>query len=116
MHSTEAVPTLVQLLQAENKPARLLLVELLAQIPDRVAGAAWPSEPSSTWARRSVRRRPGIEPPAAARSTATALLDGFRYPWAPVADHAAEALVALQDVASCATPPPAREPIRRRRS
>jgi hypothetical protein len=25
------------------------------------------------------------------------LLEGFRYPWAPAADHAAEALVALQD-------------------
>ena len=25
------------------------------------------------------------------------LLAGFRYPWAPVADHAAEAVVALED-------------------
>ena len=27
----------------------------------------------------------------------TVLVEGFRYPWVPVADHAAEALVALHD-------------------
>ena len=36
----DALPTLVQMLQAENRPVRLLLVELLSAIKGRAASAA----------------------------------------------------------------------------
>jgi hypothetical protein len=93
----EAVPTLVQMLQVENKPARLLLVELLAGIPGPAAGTALaqralfdlvPEVRAAAVQALDDRPRPEY------RAT---LLDGFRYPWDPVADHAAEALVALRD-------------------
>jgi hypothetical protein len=92
-----AVPTLVQLLQGESRPVRLLLVELLARIPDRSAdeALAWRalfdlSVDVREAAIRALVGRPRDESRAV-------LLDGFRYPWPPVADHAAEALAALQD-------------------
>jgi hypothetical protein len=91
------VLTLVQMLQVEEKPVRLRLVKLLAQIKGEQAGAAL--------ARRALFdlapevRAAAIEalkgrPPEEFRA---ALLGGFRHPWAPAAEHAAEALVALDD-------------------
>jgi hypothetical protein len=96
----EAVPTLTQLLQAEDKPLRLLLVELLSRIKGRAATQALVqralfdlSEEVREAAVAVLAERPGDE-------FRTELLAGFRYPWAPVADHAAEALVALRDRAA----------------
>ncbi len=93
----ESVPTLTQLLMAEDRPLRTLLVELLA----RIAG----KEATQALARRAVfdlspevreasvealRNRPD-------RDLATPIfLQGLRYPWPPAADHAAEALVNLK--------------------
>jgi HEAT repeat protein len=93
----EAVPTLMQLLMHEGEAVRALLVELLADIDGRPATVAL--------ARRAVFdlsadvRRQAVEAlhrrsPADARPT---FLDALRYPWAPPADHAAEALVKLAD-------------------
>jgi hypothetical protein len=94
---TEALPTLVQMLQVEEKPVRLLLVELLSHMKGR--------RPTTVLAQRALfdldedvreaavtalRDRPAEE-------YRPILLSGFRYPWEPVADHAAEALVALGD-------------------
>jgi hypothetical protein len=93
----EAVPTLTQLLQAEDKPLRLLLVEFLARIKGPAASRALAqralfdlSDGVREAAVTALRDRPRDD-------YHRLLLDGFRYPWAPVADHAAEALVALRD-------------------
>ena len=98
LHSTKPdVATLFQVLQAEDEPLRRLMLRLLAGIPGPEATAA-------------LARRALFDLSAALRETAVAvlkdrrpedyrlvLLQGLRYPWAPVADHAAEALVTLGD-------------------
>jgi hypothetical protein len=96
----DALPTMVQMLQAEDRPVRLVLVELLARIPGRAASAALAnralfdlSDAVREEAVRALAKRPRDE-------YRSLLLDGLRYPWAPAADHAAEALVALGDRAS----------------
>jgi hypothetical protein len=93
----DALPTLVQMLQAEDRPIRLLLVELLAKIKGRAATAALAqralfdlSADVREAAVRALCERPRDE-------YRRLLLDGLRYPWPPAADHAAEALVALAD-------------------
>jgi HEAT repeats len=93
----DALPALVQMLQAEDRPVRLLLVELLAEIKGRTASAALARRALFDLAAdvreaavRALRERPRDE-------YRGLLLDGLRYPWAPAADHAAEALVALDD-------------------
>jgi HEAT repeat protein len=96
----EAVPTMLQLLSHEDAPVRAMLVELLAEIRAPVATEAL--------ARRAV-----FDLDAAVRARAAAALAGrpadeyrqvllaaLRYPWAPAADHAAEALVMLRDRAA----------------
>jgi hypothetical protein len=93
----EAVPALVQLLMAENKSVRLLLVELLAKNKHKSASVALAqralydlSAEVREAAVMALKDRPREE-------YRNCLMEGFRYPWAPVADHAAEALVALED-------------------
>jgi HEAT repeat protein len=93
----EAVPTLMQMLMPEEAPVRRMLVELLTEIRHRTA--------SEALARRAVfdldaevreaavnalRERP-------ADDYRPILLQAFRYPWAPAAEHAAEALAVLKD-------------------
>jgi sugar lactone lactonase YvrE len=91
----EAVPALQQLLMAENEWVREVLVEQLAHITGKKAGVALAQRAlfdlNATVRRRALEalaRRPAEE-------YRQVLLGGFRYPWAPVADHAAEAVVAL---------------------
>jgi hypothetical protein len=93
----EAIPALQQLLMAEAKPVRLLLVELLAQIPGKEATAALAQRALFDLAQEvraaaveALKERP-IE------DVRPTLVKALRYPWAPVADHAAEALVKLDD-------------------
>lgn len=93
----EAVPVLMQLLQPENRPVRLLLVELLK----RISGP----EATIALARRAIHDLDADVRQAAVRALAdrprpdyrAILLEGLRYPWPPVADHAAETLVAVKD-------------------
>jgi hypothetical protein len=96
----EEVPALEQILQAEGRPVRLLLVELLSRAPGRRASAALAAravfDPSAEVREAAARALVG-RPPSEYRPV---LLDGLRYPWAPAADHAAEALVALDDLGS----------------
>jgi HEAT repeat protein len=98
-----AVPALLQLLQAENRPVRLVLVDVLSQITDKKATEAL-----------AVRAMVDLSPEvrdAATQALATRpvaeyqdlLLAGLHYPWQPIADHAAEALAALK----CQTAVPA---------
>jgi HEAT repeat protein len=93
----EALPAMLQILMHEDAPIRGLLVELLAQIPEKAATEAL--------AQRAV-----FDLDADVRGAAIAALrsrsgevfrsvfiKAMRYPWPPAADHAAEALVALAD-------------------
>jgi hypothetical protein len=96
----EAIPALVQMLQAEDRPVRLLLVELLGAIKGRCASAALAGRALfdlSPEVREAAVRALADRPRDEYRGQ---LLAAFRYPWAPAADHAAEALVALDDRAS----------------
>jgi hypothetical protein len=95
--SGEVVAPLVQILQGEDQLPRLLLVRLLSRVKDPVASVALArlaifdlSEEVREWAVRALPSRPRTD-------YRPVLLDGLRYPWVPVADHAAEALVALGD-------------------
>jgi hypothetical protein len=93
----DAIPTLLQLLQSESKPTRLLLVELLSKIDGRAATTALArramfdlAADAREAAVQALRKRP-------AEDYRREFLGGMRYPWPPAADHAAEALVALGD-------------------
>jgi hypothetical protein len=93
----EAVPTLQQILGHEDTPVRLMLVDLLAQIDGRASSVALVqhavfdlSSEVRDAAIKALDRRPREQ-------YRSALVAALRYPWAPAADHAAEALVALRD-------------------
>jgi hypothetical protein len=92
-----AIPALLQLLAAERTPTRLVLVDVLAEIRGKEAVTALARLALFDIA-PEVRDRAILAlrnlPAEDYRPT---LLGGFRYPWPPVADHAAEALVALED-------------------
>ncbi len=92
----ESIPTLLQLLMAENRDVRMVLVEILSRIKGR--------EASDALARRAL-----VDLDADVREAALnalkerpreeyemVLLSGFQYPWPAVAEHAAEAVVALK--------------------
>jgi HEAT repeat protein len=92
---SEAVPCLLQMLQAENAPVRKLLVEVLSRIPGKRATQALAM-------RAMVDLAPEVREAAVmalkdrpAEEFKGLLQAGLRYPWAAVVAHAAEALVAL---------------------
>jgi hypothetical protein len=95
-HTAEAIPTLTQMMQAENTPIRLLLVEMLANIKGKEASVALAGRAIFDLA-PEVRQK-AVE--ALAKRPATefkqVLHYGLRYPWAAAADHAAETIAALQ--------------------
>jgi hypothetical protein len=91
------VPTLVQMLQAEEPETRLLLVQQLAKYdtPASTAGLAgralFDTAPLVRAAAVGVLRdRPRDQ-------VRKQLLEGIRHPWPAAAEHAAEAIVALKD-------------------
>jgi hypothetical protein len=91
----EAIPTLRQLLMHEQQGARQILVEILGQIKGRLASrvlaerALFDLHPDVRAAALvALSGRPAAE-------YEDTLVGGLRYPWPAVADHAAEALVAL---------------------
>jgi hypothetical protein len=88
---------LLQMLQAEAEAERLILVEQLAQANDLASGVALARRAlfdSSKEVRQAAVRALKSRSPDAYRDV---FLAGLRYPWAPVARHAAEALVRLND-------------------
>jgi HEAT repeat protein len=99
----EAVPTLLQILMHEDTPVREMLVQLLAEIPGPEATTALAQRAvfdlSPVVRERAVEALKG-RPAAACRPV---FVKALRYPWAPPADHAAEALVALRDREAVAT-------------
>jgi hypothetical protein len=95
----ELISGLMQIMAAEEPPARQLVVDLLQSIPGARAARALVacalydlSAEVRASATAALRDRPRKE-------SRELLLQGLRYPWAPVADHAAETLVALGDTA-----------------
>lgn len=91
----EAVPALQQLLMAEVADIRQVLIEQLSRIDGPRAGAMlarnalFDLNPDVRKSARTVlSKRPREE-------YQQVLLDGLRYPWPAVAEHAADALVAL---------------------
>jgi len=98
-----AIPTVMQMLCVENQPVRLMMIDFLDKVDHPVAGEALAkmalfdlSEKIRAEAIRALSRRPRAEYRAV-------LLQGLRYPWPAVADHAAEALVILEDRAAVPT-------------
>jgi hypothetical protein len=92
------VPTMLQMLVPENQAVRQVLVDHLASMNGRIASRTLAklaifdlSEKVRVAALEALRNRPHEE-------YRQVLLDGLRYIWAPVAEHAAEALVVLNDV------------------
>jgi HEAT repeats len=94
-HTAEAIPTLTQMMQAENTPIRLLLVEMLGNIKGKAASMALanravfdlaPEVRQKAVATLAKRPRAEFQP---------VLYYGLRYPWAAAADHAAETIAAL---------------------
>src|SRR5262249_25059504 len=88
--------TYVQMFQIESAPVRLELVKLVAGSKGREAsellakrGLLDLSSGVGEAAVTALKDRPAEE-------YQQLLLDGLRYPWTPVADHAAEALVELK--------------------
>src|SRR5262245_16616463 len=93
----EAIPTLQQMLMHEDTPVRRLLIELLEEIPGPAASVALAQRAVFELApelRAAAVEALAVRPVSEYRQ---ALLDGFRYPWPPIAEHAAEALTALGD-------------------
>jgi HEAT repeat protein len=93
----EAVPVLRQLLIHEQTPIRRLLIELLTEITGSRAGellaerAVFDLDPALRAAAvDALRLRPFDE-------FRQYLVGTLRYPWSPAADHAAEALAAIDD-------------------
>jgi HEAT repeat protein len=93
----EAVPVLRQLLGHEQTPIRRLLVELLSEIDGHRSSELLAER--AVFDLNSEVRAAAIE---ALRSRPRDkyryfFMAALRYPWAPAADHAAEALIALDD-------------------
>jgi HEAT repeat protein len=93
----EAIPTMLQLLMHEDTAVRRMLVEMLADISGPQATVAlakravFDLDPESrVEAVRALKGRPAAD-------SRPIFLTALRYPWPPAADHAAEALAALED-------------------
>lgn len=93
----EAIPTMLQLLMFEDTSVRRMLVEMLADISGPQATVAlarravFDLDPEvRAEAVRALKGRPAAD-------SRPVFLAAFRYPWPPAADHAAEALTALED-------------------
>jgi len=94
----EELATLVQMFQVKAHPVRLQLIKMLSGCTDSRASVLLAkralfdlSDDVRQIAIMALSKRPRAE----YRAT---LLEGFRHPWPPVADHAAEALAQLQDL------------------
>jgi hypothetical protein len=93
----EAVPTLTQMLMADDVATRRLLVELLAAIPQEPATLALAQRAAfdlDAGVRAAAVEALAGRDPEVSRPV---LLKALRYPWPPPADFAAEALVHLDD-------------------
>jgi hypothetical protein len=92
----KAVPALMQVVMAEAAPVREVLAEQLARIDGKAATAALAQLALFDLSPRVRERAIGGLAARPAKDYRGALLKGLEHPWPPVADHAAEALVALK--------------------
>jgi HEAT repeat protein len=93
----EAIPAMVQILMAKDAPFRLLLVDMLAEIDSKSATIALAERAVfdlSPEVRQAAIYALMGRPKDHVRKT---FIMAMSYPWPPVAEHAAEALVALHD-------------------
>jgi HEAT repeat protein len=93
----EAVPTMVQMMMPEDTPIRQILVDMLAEISGPRATEALAQRAVfdlDAEVRRSAALALKTRKPVEYRAV---FLRGLRYPWAPPAQHAAEALALLDD-------------------
>ena len=93
----ENASTLAQMLQAEDTPVRLHLTKMLASIEGRPAAQALARQALFDLTREVREAAVDALKDRPAEDYRQTLLDGFRHPWPPVADHAARALAALDD-------------------
>jgi len=94
------LPTIVQMLPVEDEESRGLLIAELSRSSRPEADTALAQralyELSPNLRTAAVQALKGRDP----ERYRQVLLDGLRHPWAPIADHAAEALVELKDRAA----------------
>src|SRR5262249_47881201 len=95
--SKETIAALVQILQGQEEPFRAMLVRVLAKSEEPTAIAALARIALFDLSFDVREAAVKALQPRARKEYRQVLLDGLRYPWAPVADHAAEALVTLKD-------------------
>ncbi len=103
LQNIAAASTVNQVLQAEEIPERISLVSILSSNHSAEASIALADRAMFDFAaevRQAAREALSKRLPAEYRQR---LLDGLRYPWPPVAEHAAEALIAVDDRAAAAT-------------
>ncbi|HEV3236092.1 MAG TPA: HEAT repeat domain-containing protein [Gemmataceae bacterium] len=91
----EAIPSMLQLMMPEDTSIRMLLVDMLAEIPEKQATVAlaqraiFDLSPDVRDAALTALKKRNVD------DYRSILLNGTSYVWAPVADHAAEAIIAL---------------------
>jgi len=97
LQSLAAASVVNQVLQVEEVPERISLVSILSGNRSAEASIALADRAVFDLAaevRQAAREALTKRPPVEFRQR---LLDGLRYPWPPVAEHAAEALIAVDD-------------------
>lgn len=92
-----AIPGLVQILQVENQKIRLKLVEALARSKQAAATSALAQRALFDLSQDVRALAVASLKPRDISEFRSDLLAGFRYPWPPVAEHAADAMTRLQD-------------------
>jgi HEAT repeat protein len=93
----EVVPVLLQLLMHEDKPVREMLIDLLGEIDHPRATVALAQRAIYDLSPELRETAIGYLRTRAREDARPILVAGLSYPWGPVADHAAEALAALDD-------------------
>jgi hypothetical protein len=94
----EAIPTLLQMLMHEERAVRQILIDILAEIPGRQSTVALAQRAVFDLDKEVRASAVAALKGRAAEDYRPVFLKALRYPWAPAADHAAEALVGLEDL------------------
>jgi hypothetical protein len=97
LRKPKAVAALHQVMQVEDEAERSYLTDALSAIPRRTATVALARRAVFDLSAKVRREAIAALRKRSAEDYRTVLLEGLRYPWAPAALHAAEALVALED-------------------
>jgi hypothetical protein len=93
----DGLSTLAQMLQVEDIDSRVEFVKRLAQVKNTKASLLLARQALFDLSAQVREEAIEVLKDRPREEYRQLLLDGLRYPWVPVADHAAEALVALKD-------------------